>query len=408
MQVTTKYTATNTALQVIDVFDPPKSKTVYYEIHANDRNDSSVSTVVVNTNGIETSETQTAVSISGTRPAEILTDISNNVGRVLVTPLIAPTEYTITKTVVDCNLYSENTVSGRLIKGSEGFSLYLTGSANNCTVRQSNNNTFVYSNAFLVSNTLGPITTRNELYAYDNFISYNKSDVSNTGNVVIVTSSGQPRNNQYLELDVTPGTVYRISCNAYYTFDTVYANEDTFDYGARIAVGTTVSNEDILYRDLTQVDSQYVIDFIPDANTIYVGFGFSSLGSKVYIENLSVKELVPFHTYDQHEGTFYTKWNAVTAGNVVFQAGNNSVYVDAANNVYINSVNCGAQQTNNRVAFTYSNGNISYCFNGVGPTSQVATYYGNTQQLVFVSSVEEFSYVPELISNTTLLGLTNG
>lgn len=404
----TDYTATNTSLQVIDTFDLPTTKTIYCEVHALDRNESSVSSLIINHNGIETYEVQTAISVSGNRPAEITTDIANNIGRILIQPLVAPTEYTITKTVVDCNLYSENTVSGRLIKGSEGFGLYLTGSANNCTVRQSNNNSFVYSNTFLVSNTLGPITTRNELYAYNNFISYNKSDVSNTGNVVVVTSSGQPRNNQYLELDVTPGIVYRISCNAYYTFDTVYANEDTFDYGARIAIGTSVSNEDILYRDLTQVDSQYVIDFVPDANTIYVGFGFSSLGSKVYIENLSVKELVPFHTYDQHEGTFYTKWNAVTAGNVVFQAGNNSVYVDAANNVYINSVNCGAQQTNNRVAFTYSNGNISYCFNGVGPTSQVATYYGNTQQLVFVSSVEEFSYVPELIGNTTLLGLTNG
>lgn len=405
---TITYTATNTAVQVIDTFDLPTTKIIYFEVHAVDLNTSSVSSLMINHNGIETSEVQTAIAVNNTKPAEINTDIANNVGRVTIQPLVAPTEYTIIKTVVDCNLYSENTVSGRLIKGSEGFGLYLTGSANNCSVRQSNNNFFGYSNTFLASNTLGPIVTRSELFAYDSLVSYNKSDVANSSNVVVVTSSGQPRNNHYLELDVTPGTVYRISCNAYYTFDTVYANEDTFDIGARIAVGTSVSNEEILYRDLTQVDAQYVLDFIPNANTIYVGFGFGSLGSKVYIDNLSVKELVPFHTYDQHEGTYYTKWNSVAAGNVIFQAGNNSVYVDAANNVYINSVNCGAQQTNNRVSFTYSNGNISYCFNGVGPTEQVATYYGNTQQLVFVSSVEEFSYVPELISNTTLLGLTNG
>lgn len=402
------YTATNTALQVIDTFDLPTTKTIYCEVHALDRNDSSVSTLTINHNGITTSEVQTAVSISEVRPAEITTDIANNIGRILIQPLVAPTEYTINKTVINSNLYSENTVSGRLIKGSEGTGIYFTGSANNMSIRQSNNNFFGYANAFITSNTLGPIVTRNELYEYDTLVSYNNSNVSTNGDVVIVTSSGRPRNNHYLQLDVTPGTVYRLSCNAYYTFDTVYAREDTFDIGVRLAIGTTVSDEDIIYRDITQVDTQYILDFIPAVDTIYVGFGFGALGSKLYLENISVKELVPFHTYSQHQGTFYAKWNSVGAGNTVIQAGNNRIYVDASNNVYINSVNCGSQQTNNRVSFTYSNGNISYCFNGVEPNTQVATYYGNTQQLVFVSSVEEFSYVPELISNTTLLGLTNG
>lgn len=402
------YTATNTALQVIDTFDLPTTKTIYCEVHALDRNESSVSSLIINHNGIETSEVQTAISVSGNRPAEITTDIANNIGRILIQPQVAPTEYTINKTIISSNLYSENTVSGRLIKGSEGFGIYFTGAANNVSVRQSNNNFFGYANAFLTSNTLGPVVTRNELYAYDSLQSFNSSGLSTNGDVVNVVSSGQPKNNNYLELEVVPGTVYRLSCNAYYTFDTVYARTDTFDISARIAIGTSISNEDIMYRDLTQVDTQYVLDFVPTTNTIFVGFGFGALGSIVHLENISIKELVPFHTYSQHQGTLYAKWNSVGAGNTVIQAGNNRIYVDASNNVYINSVNCGSQQTNNRVSFTYSNGNISYCFNGVGPNTQVATYYGNTQQLVFVSSVEEFSYVPELISNTTLLGLTNG
>jgi hypothetical protein len=397
-------TTTNTSLQVIDTFDVPNVKTINYEVHALDRNNSSVSYVTVNHNGIETSEVQTAVSVSGYMPAEITTDIANNVGRVLIQPQVAPTDYTITKSVVACNLYSENTLSGRLIRSSEGFGI----TSNTVTVRQSNNNFYGYSNAFITSNTLGPLVTRDELYDFDNLTSYNESDIELSGNVVIITSSGRPRNNHYLELSVSPGTVYRVSCNAYYDFNTVYANEDTFDIGVRLAIGTSVSNEDIVYRNVSQTDTQYVLDLIPEVDTVYVGFGFGALGSKLYLENISVKELVPFHTYDQHEGTFYTKWNAITAGSVVFQAGNNSVYVNAANNVYINTVNCGAQQINNRVAFSYSNNTIAFSFNGSTVASQSATFYGNTQQLVFVSSVEEFSYVPELISNTSLLGLTNG
>ena len=95
----TDYTATNTALQVIDTFDLPTTKTIYCEVHALDRNESSVSSLIINHNGIETSELQTAISVSGNRPAEITTDIANNIGRILIQPQVAPTYYTINKTI---------------------------------------------------------------------------------------------------------------------------------------------------------------------------------------------------------------------------------------------------------------------------------------------------------------------
>lgn len=406
MQVTTKYTATNTALQVIDVFDPPKSKTVYYEIHANDRNDSSVSTVVVNTNGIETSETQTAVSISGSRPAEILTDISNNVGRVLVTPLIAPTEYSITKTVIECQYYSENTVSGKLIKASEGFGISFAGS-NNMTVRQLNNNIFGNANTFVVANTLGPVVTKTEFYSNNAFKSYNDSTFDYSNNIVI-TSSGQPYNNHYIEMDTVPGTLYRVSSNAYYTFDTVYGNAPTFDIVSQICVGTSIGDRDIDYVQLTESASEYTIDFIAQTDKVYVGFGFGLLGSAVVAEYISIKELVPFHTYNQLEGSFYLKWNAITAGSDVAISGNNRIFVDSSNNIFVNSVNCGSQSATNKLAFVYSSDGITYSLNNSVPVTNTYTYYGNTTQFVFQTNLLEFSYTPAKLSNTIITGLTNG
>jgi len=396
------YTASNTDLQVLDTFDLPTTKTIHCEVHALDRNESSVSEVVINHNGIETSESQIAISVSNNRPAEITTDIVNNVGVILIQPTVAPTQYSITQNVVECNLYSENTVSGRLILANEGIGMFDT----NLSIRQADNNFFGYANTFESGNTLGPITTRAELYEYDNLADYKDSQKELQDDIIVITSSGQLRNHHYLELEVTPGTRYLISCNAYYTFDKVYANEDTFDINTKITVGESISDESILYKAITDTSTLYNLQFTATGNTCYIGFGYGALGSNLFIENLSVKEYVPFHTYNQLEGTFYFKWNALPAGSPVVSVSNNLIQVDASNNIFINTVNCGSQQVVNKIAFAYDGDIIKYSKNGSLVTEEPATYYSNTLQLGFENAVEEFSYVPEILSNASIIGLT--
>jgi hypothetical protein len=404
---TITYTATNTSLQVIDSFDLPTTQSIYMEVHAVDRSDSSVSTLTINHSGIEISETQSSVSVSGSMAPEITTAVSGNTGQIKIEPQRAPTEYTITREIRPANLYSETTVSGRIIKGSEGVGIYFTGSANNMTVRQANNNSFGNSNAFITANTLGPIMTKTQYYSSNTLVSYNGSDVTSNTNYTLIVSSGQPRNNHYIEVPTVAGTKYRVQANAFYVFDSVQGRTETNDIGARIAVGTTQNSEDIAYQIVDQTETQYNVDFTATANTTYVGFGFGALGSTVALRSVSIRELVPFHTYHQEEGTVYLKWNVIAAGSTILTIGNNSVAVDAANNVFVNTVNCGSQQAVNKIAYRYSQNSISYSFNGSAANQQTVTYYSDVTQAVFVSPVEEFSYTPTLVGNTTLAGLTN-
>ncbi len=401
------YTSTNTSSQVIDTFDLPTTKSIHCTVQAVDRQDSSVSIVTINHNGIDISETQTASSVSGSMPAEITTAINGSNGEIKIEPLRAPTDYTITKTITQVNFYGETTVSGKNIKGSEGVGIYFTGSANNMTVRQANNNSFGNSNTFVAANTLGPIMTKTEYFSSNTLVSYNDSNLTSNTNYTLIVSSGQPRNNHYIEVPTVAGTKYRVQANAFYLFDSVQGRIETRDVGARIAVGTTKDSQNVVYQILTQTETQYNIDFTATANTTYVGFGFGALGSTVALRSVSIRELVPFHTYNQFEGTVYCKWNSVAAGSTVLTIGNNSIAVDAANNVFVNTVNCGSQQAVNKIAYRYSQNSISYSFNGSAANQQTVTYYSDVTQAVFVSPVEEFSYTPTLVGNTTLAGLTN-
>ena len=135
------YTSTNTSSQAIDTFDLPTEKIINYKIHVVAGNTTYYSTLDVTHDGILTSEQQYALAKSGITPLELVVSIANNAGIVNVTPTVIPTIFSIEKNVVQCNLYSENTLSGRNIKTAEGVGIYFSG-ANNITIRQTENNIF--------------------------------------------------------------------------------------------------------------------------------------------------------------------------------------------------------------------------------------------------------------------------
>jgi len=403
----TQYVASNTDQQVIDTFALATVKTINYEIHAVDHNDSSISIVTITHDGISISETQESTSVGNNQPAEFVTSIVNaNTGQVLITPSAAPVTYTITRADTAANLYGEHTVSGKLIKHTEGVGIYFTGSANNMTVR-STNSYFGNSSQYVTADVLGPTMIGNELYSSNNFVSYNGSQLSSNTTHTLITSSGQYRSSHYIAINTVVGERYRVQANTYYVFDPVYSQTTSIDNGSRINVGTGVGLNDIVHVQLTKTETQYNVDFVATSNTSYVSFGYGTLGTIVAFRSLSIKELGPFPTYNQSNGSFYFKWNAVTADSNVVVMDSNRLYVDSSNNIFINTVNCGAQQTTNKLAYTYDGNTVQYSFNGASVISQSETYYANVTSCSLENVPEEISYVPVIISNTNLTGLTS-
>lgn len=405
----TTVTTTNTSLQVLDTFNLAEDKMITLDIHVVSRTDSSVSQMVITTDGITTSETQEAVSVSGNIPDEILTGINNYVGEIKCAPSVYPTTFTMVKTVTPANLYAEHTVSGKNIRHTEGVGIYFQGGANNMTIRAANNNFFGNSSEYITADTLGPKMTGEELYSIDSLVAYNGSSVGSIGDYTTVQSSGQHRNCQYIELDVVPNQRYRVQANAFYVPSTVVYNGSVVQGQApAISVGSSIGAEDIAIGEVTTTETTYNIDFTATSNTVYISYGFGVVGTELKYRSASIKQFNPFETYNQSNGTFYFKWSSVTAGSNVAVMNSNRVYVDSSNNIFINTVNCGAQQATNKLAYSYTSDATIYSYNGASCVQQAATYYRDVSELDFQTIPSEFSYVPVRVSNTTLIELTNG
>jgi hypothetical protein len=406
----TVYTSTNTSLQTIDTFVLPTEKIIHYDVYVTAGNTTHLSTLDISHDGIQTSEMQYSLAKDGITPLEFVVSIANNVGIVSVTPTSIPMTFSIERIAIACNLYSENTLSGRNIKTEEGLGIYFN-SANNITIRQSNNNVFTYANAYVTSGVMGPIQTKDNLLL--NYVDTNGSILTTDGDYLVVVSSGQKDNCQTEEISVLPGKRYILTGNAYYTADQNYSvHEGPRDTGAsRIEVGTSFGSNDLGDYNATFEDTAFSIEFSADSDTIHVSFGFGDINNRLYVKDLILKEYAPFHTYNQDEGTIYLKWDAVVAGNTVLSLNsldsNNRIYVDASNNIFINTVNCGAQSVTNKIAVSYSANGIVASRNGNAIISSADTFSKYIANAVFNSIPLEFAYMSNTISNTSMVTLSN-
>ena len=397
---------TNTSSQTIDTFDLPTEKIINYKVHVTAGDTSWYTTLDVNHNGITVSEQQIALAANGVIPLELVVSIANNVGIVNVTPTVIPSSFTIDRQVVTSNLYSENTLSGRNIQTEEGLGIYFSG-ANNITIRQANNNQFAHANAYVTAGVMGPIKSKNNLLT--NWTAINGSIIaSNT-----IISSGQKDNCQTEEISVSPGRRYILTGNAYYTADQNYSTqlEDRDTGPSRIEVGTNFGDNDYGGYIATLTDTAFSVIFAPTTNTVHVSAGFGDINNRLYIESFEVKEYVPFHTYNQDEGSIYIKWNAVAAGNTLLSLNssiaNNRVFVDGSNNIFINTINCGAQQVTNKIALSYNANGIIASRNGNAVVTSTSTFNKNIANAVFASIPSEFAYMSSVLSNTELVVLSN-
>lgn len=399
-------TTTNTSSQTIDTFDLPTEKTVNYKIYVTAGNTYWYTTLDVNHNGITVSEEQVALAANGVTPLELAVSIANNVGIVNVTPTVIPSSFTIDRQVIASNLYSENTLSGRNILTAEGLGIFFSG-ANNISIRQANNNKFTYANAYVTTGVMGPIKTKNSLLT--EWTSVNGSIFA--ANTII--SSGQKDNCQSEEISVTPGRRYILTGNAYYTTDQNFsAQQEDRDTGpSRIEVGTNFGDNNLGGYIANTTDTSFSIVFAPTTNTVHISAGFGDINNRLYIQNYELKEYVPFHTYNQDEGTIYIKWDAVAAGNTVLSlnssVANNRVFVDGSNNIFINTVNCGAQQATNKIAFSYNANGIVASRNGNTIVTSTSVLNKLIANAVFASVPSEFAYMSNTLSNTQLVVLSN-
>jgi hypothetical protein len=403
-------TTTNTSSQTIDTFDLPTEKTVNYKVHVTAGNTTWTTTLDVSHDGIQASELQYALAKSGITPLELVVSIANNTGIVNVTPTVIPTTFSIERTPVACNLYSENTLSGRNIQTEEGLGIYFDG-ANNITIRQSNNNVFTYANVYVNSGVMGPIKTKANMLS--DWTAANGSIRIIDGDYQVAISSGQKDNCQTQELSILPGKRYILSGNAYYTTDQNYSHplEDRDTGASRIKVGTNFKEDDYGGYIANTTDTTFSIVFSATTNTAHVSFGFGDINNRLYVKDFELKEYVPFHTYNQDEGCFYLKWNAVVAGNTVLRLNsfdsNNRIYVDASNNIFVNTTNCGPQQTTNKIVFNYNANGIVASRNGNSVITATETFNKYIANAVFVSIPHEFAYMPSTISNTIMVALSN-
>lgn len=404
------YTSTNTSPQVIDTFVLPTEKVVNYKIHVASGNTTHYSTLDVSHDGIQTSEQQYSLAKNGITPLEYTVSIANNAGVVSVTPTVIPTTFSIERSATACNLYSENTLSGRNIKTAEGLGIYFNG-ANNITIRQSNNNVFTFANAYVTSGVMGPIKTEANLLSA--WTQANGSIQATDGNYLVAISSGQKDNCLTQAISVSVGKRYILTGNAYYTTDQNFSsqNPDRDSGPSRIEIGSNFGDNNLGGYIATTSEAAFLIVFEPTSNTVHVSAGFGDINNRLYIQNFELREYVPFHTYNQNEGSIYIKWDAVAAGNTVLSlnsnTANNRVYVDGSNNVFVNSVNCGAQQATNKIALSYNANGIIASRNGntvISDSNPLNKYIANA---VFASVPFEFAYMSSTISNTMLVALSN-
>jgi hypothetical protein len=403
------YTSTNTSSQAIDTFDLPTQKIVNYKIHVTAGNTTWYSTLDVTHDGISASEQQYALAKSGITPLELTVSIANNIGVVNVTPTVIPTTFSIEKNAVECNLYSENTLSGRNIRTIEGIGIYFNGS-NNMSVRQTNNNIFTNANVYVTSGVMGPIKSDNILIS--DWTPVNGSIRAIDGDYQIAISSGQKDNCQSQQLNLSTGKRYILSGNAYYTTDHVVSYLPERDAGpSRIEIGSAFGENDYGGYIATEIETPFAIEFSATSDKVIISTGFGDISNRLYIKNLQLNEYVPFYTYNQDEGAIYLKWSSVDAGTTIFNlkstTANNRVYVDSSNNVYVNTLNCGPQQTTNKLALSYSPTGIIASRNGNAVVTSASTFNKYIANATFVTTPGEFAYMSSAISNTTLVTMSN-
>lgn len=404
MGISIIYKSSNTDNQQIDTIEIDKHQSVEYSIKVFSSSSVSESKINISTDGVFLYETQSGFSSSNVSPLEYTTSNIQYVGRLNVTPTTNNCIFYITKTEYESERYAAHTQSGRKIITDEGISLDKESSLNSLTIRQEGLDYYGNSNLYLVSNVFGPIKTGNNLLT--EWLSYNNADIILDPFKVI--SSGQNENFAYQEIQVTPGKAYSISGNAYFIDpdlvnvkeNTQYQSGDSF-----IRVSDTLDGSEYVNYQLTSTDQAFDKVFTPTSDKIYVKVGYGKRSVESIFTNLICKEVVPFYTFNQTQGTYYAKWTGLNNTSLIVC--NNVLRIDS-DIIYYNNTNIGTQTTTNQIAISHTGNTFRVSLNGSNAQEFIINNNDKNYSLELNSSLLRFAYMNEPISNTDLKSLSSG
>lgn len=396
---------TDTSENTIDNIDVGRCQSVEYNIKVASNNSISESNVRVSNDGVVISDVQSGFSSNNGPPLEYNTDISSNVGRLKVTPTSNHTTFYIEKTEYESELFGLHTQSGRKIVTEEGFAIDRESATQTATVRQIDNNDYGFVYDYMNDDVLGPVTQGDDLLT--EWTSYNNADVS-FGQYTEIISSGQNENFIYQKLDVTPGKAYALQFGAFYEDpDSVIVKESTVPQkgNAFVRISSTLDGSEILNFQLTNQYQSTFFAFTPDTSEIYVKVGYGTRNIKTFLENATVKEAVPFPTYNQDAGTYYIKWTGLN--NVVLMESNNVLRLES-DIIYYNDVMIGSQITTNQLCIAYDPDSVLVSLNGTLTQEYLINNLNRNYTLELNPSVLRFSYMNEILSETDLEKLSSG
>jgi hypothetical protein len=401
MSETVIYQKANTlTLHTLDSFDVGIVKAAEYICQIDNKTDSSFVQIRTVNDGVTITITQQGSGILDVSPLEFSAEIVNaNFGTISFTPTVIPTVIVAGKTEILANNYAEHTKCGRLITHSQGFSL----NNNNAVVRQANNNRHTFSNTYLVENTLGPINDGPNIILNSNFLDnsawkpYNDAILSNNQ---IVTNNIYKNNFIYQEIDLEIGYVYRAS---------VVGNN------GKLVVGSTLETNNYIDQELSSSNTGTMFT-INTSNTVYFSVGHKQTSTTNAISSYLYKVL-PFNTYKYDVGTFYYKWQNVATNTILwtmetFDGKTRELKVNTNGDVQLtedqSTLIIGPQTTgNNTIAISYGNG-FSCSLNANSIVSNLnIQILNNMVNLEFITSPQQFSYVPVVLSNTEVVNLGN-
>lgn len=390
---------------VIDTIDIDKNQSVEYNIKVYSENFISDSNINVTTDGVLIYDTQSGFSSNNSYPLEFNTSITNYIGELKVTPTSNNCTFYLEKKEYQSEQYAIHTQSGKKILSNEGISLDRESYESSLTIKSDDIQFYGNPNNYLNSNIFGPITTSENLL--NEWESFNNADIFINENLKVI-SSGQNQNFAYQKIQVTPGKAYKISGFCYYIDpDNVNVKENNqYQSGdSFIRISSDLNKSEILNFQLTLISTEINQIFFPDTTEIYVKVGYGKRSVESYFNNLEIKEVVPFYTYNQNYGTYYLKWNSLNNTNLM--KSNNLLKLESDNIIY-NDVIIGTQLTSNQLCIAYDDGIIRVSLNGSIPQEYLINNNNKNYNLELNSSILRFSYMNEILSDLNLKKLSSG
>lgn len=403
---------TGNGIQIIDTFDPPSVSSIHYDIQVTSNSLIYNIKLDLTHNGYSTSEYQIGFSDTNNAPMEITSGIIGNTGYIYAEPPSADgiVTFKLVRSDILTELYGDNINSGKAILGNTGFGVVF-GTNNTSIVRQANNNQWSKSTTFYGTN-----IEQLPYVSSNNWISYNNSVLTYDPNMRITTSSYSD-NYQYQEIDVEVGKVYKVTISGYYIEpELIIAKQVNNSVGIpAIKIGQSMGSADLFnYQfELSQNGTDFV--FVPTKNKIYISIGYGKSNSQTVITNFNIVEVGPFNTYDQNKGTVYLSWNVLPINtNLVSFATTGgktqTISISSSNTVIITQntevVNSGIQLLTNKLALVYSNNGIIASLNGANVANNIVLPLTTISSCNINTSVSVFSYVPELLTEASIIEIT--